>query len=98
MALRSLMDTPITLQFLPEIFNSSPMVLASRRRGDDPMPGAPSNRVLSSDTLVTFFPDARSYQVLFTMPLMDGVAPDIKVECPMAVTVGKCLLSASATT
>ena len=66
------------------------MVETSRRAGEDPapLPLPPSSLVLSSETLVTDFPSSRSHQVLLTMPLIAGVAPVRKVECPTAVTVG----------
>ena len=91
MALRSLSEMPITRDFPPAIFSSSPTVLTSRRRGEAPSPPAPpSSSALGSDTLVTVRPSSRSYQSFPTMPLMEGVAPLRKVLWPMAVTVGKC--------
>ena len=91
MALRSLKETPITRDLPPAIFNSSPTVLTSSRRGEAPAPPAPpSSFTLASDTLVTVPPSSRSYQSFPTMPLMEGVAPLRNVLWPMAVTVGKC--------
>ena len=43
-----------------------------------------------SQTLVTTFPSARSYQELPTIPLAAGIAPDNIMLCPTAVTVGTC--------
>ena len=79
---------PITLLPLRAIFNSSPTVLTSRRRGEAPSPVAPNIFTVSSLTLVTTLPVARSYHSLPIMPLKDGVAPDKKVLWPTAVTVG----------
>src|SRR5437899_1009592 len=89
-ALRSLIDTPITFPPLPEIFSSSPRVDGSRRRGEDPAPAPPSSLVVSSETLVTRFPVAWSHHSFPMIPLIDGVAPLRKVEWPAAVTVGTC--------
>src|SRR5882724_5151775 len=87
---RSLIETPITLPPLPDIFNSSPSVDCSIRRGDDPGPSPPSRRVESSETLVTRARVVVSHHSFPTIPLIDGVAPVRKVECPIAVTVGIC--------
>ena len=88
-AARSLMDTPITLDSASRILTSSPTVLTSRRRGEDP--GAfgtpPTTLVCGSETLVTVWPESRSYHSLPMMPLTEGVAPLRKVEWPTAVRV-----------
>ena len=87
---RSFRDMPITFgRSRCARFISSPSVLTSRRRGDAPaVADPPRGRTESSETLVTFLPDSRSYQSLPTIPLMLGVAPVSMVECPIAVTVG----------
>ena len=72
----------------PLRLSSSPIVLTSRRFGEDATPAAPSSLPKGSETLVTCLLVSRSYQSLPTMPLMAGVAPDIMVECPTAVTEG----------
>src|SRR5260370_35815555 len=89
-ALRSLIDTPITFPPLPEIFSSSPRVDGSSRRGDDPWPEPPTSLTVSSETLVTCLPTALSHHSFPMIPLIDGVAPLRKVQCPTAVTVGMC--------
>src|SRR5260370_31015545 len=68
------------------IFNSSPTVLTSRRRGDAPgRPGIPpTSFVRGSNTLVMGWDVSRSYHSFAMMPLTDGVAPLRKVECPTA--------------
>src|SRR5690349_16520519 len=99
-ALRSFNDTPITFDLpLPYIFISSPSVLTSMRRVDaPPSPAPPSIFTELSETLETWPPESRSYHSLATMPLIDGVAPDINVLWPIAVTVGKCSYRAFANT
>ena len=89
MALRSLIEIPITLLPFPAIFSSSPMVETSMRRGDEPVsPGRPpSSCTVGSETLVTVWAVSRSYQSLPMIPLSDGGAPLRKVEWPIAVTV-----------
>ena len=91
-ALRSLLDMPIAFDSGFRIFSSSPIVLTSNRRGDDPPrpDAAPSMSTVSSETLVTCLPVSRSYHSFPTMPLIEGVAPLRIVEWPTAVTVGKC--------
>ena len=85
-----MIETPITLPPLPDIFISSPTVDCSRRFGDAPSPVEPRSLNVSSDTLVTRFFVARSHHSLPIMPLSAGVAPVRNVECPTAVTVGTC--------
>src|SRR5580704_19124989 len=89
MALRSLIDTPMLRDSIPCILISSPMLLPSRRRGDDPGAPAtpPTSLDLGSKTLVTDRLLSRSYHSLAMMPLTDGVAPLRTVEWPTAVTV-----------
>ena len=91
-AARSLSEMLMTFEGpLPAIFSSSPTVLTIKRTGEAPSPlGAPRSFVLGSKMLATERPDSRSYQLLFTMPLREGVAPVRMVECPTAVTAGKC--------
>jgi hypothetical protein len=90
-ALRSLLEMPITFDLPLAIFSSSPKVLTSSLRGDEPRPGLPpSSCVCSSETLVTCLPASRSNHSLPTIPLTDGVAPLSMVAWPIAVTVGKC--------
>ena len=76
MALRSLIDTPITFDSGSTRLSSSPTVLASSRRGEDParLPDPPTKLVVSSLTLVTRVPVARSNHSLPMIPLADGVA------------------------
>src|SRR5260221_6057133 len=87
-ALRSLMEMPITFEGCPDILSSSPTVLTSRRRGEDPfVPGVPPRSAVDlSLTLLTASSDSRSSHSLLIMPLMEGVAPLRNVECPTAVT------------
>lgn len=99
-ALRDLMETPITFEASEAFRSSSPSVLTSRRLADagsasvhlEPFAAACPPTVCSfqSQTLVTTCPSARSYQVLPTIPLVEGIAPDIKILWPTAVTVGDC--------
>src|SRR6266849_1922504 len=88
-ALLSLIETPMTFESPPWDFNSSPTVLTSRRRGDEP--ARPGTELTSFDfgskTLVTFCAVSRSYHSLAMIPLTDGGAPLRNVECPTAVTV-----------
>ena len=79
-ALRSLMEIPITFDSPPCIFNSSPTVLTSRR-------AATSRAIcIRADQLGgrignagNCLPVRRSYHSLPMIPLMDGVAPVKKV-------------------
>ncbi len=64
------------------------MVEARRRRGEAPVPVAPSSVTVSSVMLWIDAAVARSYQSLPMMPLTDGVAPLSMVAWPTAVTVG----------
>src|SRR4051812_49417081 len=101
MAPRGLMEIPITLELGLAIRISSPKVLTSRRLGDagsesvhlDPFAGCasvPTSFSFQSQTLVTTCSSARSYHELLTIPLTAGIAPDMKILCPTAVTVGTC--------
>src|SRR5690348_4445094 len=86
-ALRSLIEIPITLESPPWGFNSSPTVLTRERRGDVPGRLDPVLFVSESITLETVVLVERSYHSLPMMPLSEGVAPERKVEWPTAVTV-----------
>ena len=90
-ALRSLIETPITCESGKRIFNSSVIVLVISRRGDEPHgPDVPpTGLVAGSETLVTVLPVSRSNQSFAMMPLTEGVAPLRNVECPTAVTVSR---------
>jgi hypothetical protein len=88
-AARSLMDIPITLESAFLIFSSSPTVLTSSRRGDEPCAALvpPTKEDCGSETLVTRLPVSLSNHSLAIIPLDDGAAPLRNVECPTAVTV-----------
>src|SRR5580658_10333088 len=99
-ALRDLMEMPITFDSSEAFRSSSPSVLTSRRLADAGSPSvhlgpfaageAPTVCSFQSQTLVTTCPSARSYHVLPTIPLVAGIAPDMKMLWPTAVTVGDC--------
>ena len=77
---RSLIEMPITLPPLPDIFSSSPIVDCSNLRGEDPGPSPPISLVVSSETLLTRFWLGQSHHSFLTMALSAGVAPERNVE------------------
>ena len=83
MALRSLIETPITRDRTPfAIFSSSPNVLTSIRLGDaPPSPAPPRIFTDSSETDVTFLPLSRSNQSLPTIPRAIDPMHDLKKCC-----------------
>src|SRR2546421_12259610 len=99
-ALRALIETPMTLESSCALRSSSPMVLTSNLFGDDgsesvhfgPLGSAcpPTIATSQSQTLVTSLVSSRSYQAFPTIPLTAGMAPDMKILGPTAVTVGTC--------
>jgi len=85
-ALRSLIETPITLPPLPDIFSSSPIVDCSIRAARIPRPRRPAvwsihrnaGHALARLPIPPF---------VAMIPLIAGVAPLKNVEWPTAVTV-----------
>ena len=86
--------SPRALSYFVELKNrkgrsAGPSNAAVVLAGEAPSPVPPSSLAFESETLVTCLFSSRSNQSLPTMPLIAGIAPDKKVLCPTAVTVGK---------